>query len=166
MVYNAQKPIPASASDNERNFVFQCRAYVEAVSPKPETLKGVAWKTITDKVKELKPQVTPVAGGGSNPAKSGDGDAAATPATAPAPAPAPAAAGGTVAPIIANQAEFNAWFQGSMGKSGGTGKVVNVIASPQSLRVERQNAKTVLRRFEEAQHEQPAAIGQAKEIAH
>ena len=26
LVFNAQKPIPASASDNERNFVFQCRA--------------------------------------------------------------------------------------------------------------------------------------------
>ena len=63
LVYNAQKPIPASASDNERNFVFQCRAYVEAISPKPETLKGVAWKTITDKVKELKPQPDCVRGG-------------------------------------------------------------------------------------------------------
>ena len=155
LVYNAQKPIPASASDNERNFVFQCRAYIEAVSPKPETLKGVAWKTITDKVKDLKPQVTPVAGGGSNSAKSSDGDAAAKPAAAPT------AAGNTAAPIITNQAEFNAWFQGSMGKSGGTGKVVNVIASPLSLRVERQNARTVLRRFEEAQHEQPTAIGRA-----
>ena len=39
LVFNAQKPVPASASDNESNFVFQCRAYVEAV--KPDTLKRV-----------------------------------------------------------------------------------------------------------------------------
>jgi hypothetical protein len=71
LVYNAQKPIPASASDNERNFVFQCRAYVDAV--KPETLKGLAWKTITDKVKEIKPQVTPVVEGSNNTASSSGG---------------------------------------------------------------------------------------------
>ena len=49
-----------------------------------------------------------------------------------------------------------------MGRSGGVGKVVNVIASPPPLRVDRQNANTVLRRFEEARHEQPTDIGRAR----
>ena len=120
MVFNSQKPIPSSASDNERNFVFQCRAYVEAV--KPETLKGVAWKTITDKVKEIKPQAAPVVDNG-NGAASGAGETNAKPPPAAAPAAAPAASGGAVAPIVSNQAEFNAWFQNSMGKTAGTQRV-------------------------------------------
>ena len=108
-------------SDNERNFVlFQCRAYVEAV--KPDALKGVSWKTITDKVKEIKPQAAPVVEG-SGAATNASADAAATPPPASAPPGAPAGTSATATPIISSQGEFNAWFQNQMGKSVGSLKL-------------------------------------------
>ena len=48
LVYNPQKPVPASASDNERTFVFSSRTYVDVV--KPDTMKGVSWQTVQDTV--------------------------------------------------------------------------------------------------------------------
>ena len=58
LVYNPQKPVPASASDNERTFVFSSRTYVDVV--KPDTMKGVSWQTIQDTVKEHKGKVAPL----------------------------------------------------------------------------------------------------------
>ena len=51
--------------------VCATRQDVEAM--KPDTLKGVAWKTITDKVKEIKPQVAPVVDNGNGAAGGGCG---------------------------------------------------------------------------------------------
>ena len=118
LVYNPQKPVPASASDNERTFVFSSRTYVDVV--KPDTMKGVNWQTIQDTVKEHKGKVAVVkAAGAGNADKPAAGEQA---------APAPSAATGAVAtPIISNQSEFNAWFSSLNSAPAGSLKVVNMV---------------------------------------
>ena len=119
LVFNPQKPVPASASDNERTFVFSSRTYVDVV--KPDTMKGVSWQTIQDTVKAHKGKVAPVV----NAVGTGGAE---KPATEEATAQAPAAATNAVAaPIISNQAEFNAWFSSLNGAHAGSSKVVNMV---------------------------------------
>ena len=117
LVYNPQKPVPASASDNERTFVFSSRTYVDVV--KPDTMKGVNWQTIQDTVKEHKGKVAPVvkAAGASNGAAAGE-------EAAPAPS---AATGAVAAPIISSQSEFNAWFSSLNNGPAGSQKVINMV---------------------------------------
>ena len=117
LVYNPEKPVPAAASDNERTFVFSSRIYVDVV--KPDTMKGVSWQKIQDTVKEHKGKVAPVV----TPANAGGAAKPEAPAQAPA-----SATGAMAAPIISNQAEFNAWFSSLNGGPAGTQKVVNMIA--------------------------------------
>ena len=104
--FNPRKPVPAEASDGERNFVFTARKYIAACEPKPDSIKNVSLADMKAKTK----------------ADSSDAS------SSPAPAPVAAAAGAAATPIISNQAEFNAWFQKSMNTSAGTRKVVNVVA--------------------------------------
>ena len=91
--------MPAEASDGERNFVFTARKYIVACEPKPDSIKNVSLADMKAKTKADSPDAS----------------------SSPAPAP-------VAAPIISNQAEFNAWFQNSMNTSAGTCRVVNVVA--------------------------------------
>jgi hypothetical protein len=102
--FNPRKPVPAEASDGERNFVFTARKYIAIC--KPDSIKKISLADMKEKTK----------------ADSSDA------VSSPPPAPVAAGAGAAATPIISNQAEFNAWFQKSMNTTTGTRKVVNVVA--------------------------------------
>ena len=96
--------------------MFSSRTYVDVV--KPDTMKGISWQKIQDTVKEHKGKVAPVV------APTSASGAEKPEGTAQAPA---SATGAMAAPIISNQAEFNAWFSSLNGGPAGAQKVVNMI---------------------------------------
>ena len=97
--FNSSKPVPAEASDGERNFVAVSRAYVAAFNP--DSLRGLSLNDMKEKIKAKQP----------DPKQAG-------------PKPTHSAT-----PIISNQAEFDTWFKSMMGAGPGNLKVVNVVAS-------------------------------------
>jgi len=97
--FNSSKPVPAEASDGERNFVAVSRAYVAAFNP--DSLRGLSLNDMKEKIKAKQP----------DPKQAG-------------PKPTHSAT-----PIISNQAEFDSWFKSMMGAGPGNLKVVNVVAS-------------------------------------
>ena len=96
--FNPSKPVPADASDGERNFISVSRAYVAAYNP--DSLRGLSLNDMKEKIKTKQPGSTQAGLKSSN----------------------------TATPIITNQGEFDTWFRSMMPDLPHGSKVVNVVA--------------------------------------
>ena len=54
LFFNPNKPVPAEASDGERNFIGVSRAYVAAINP--DSLRGLSLLDMKEKIKTKQPE--------------------------------------------------------------------------------------------------------------
>ena len=93
LCFNPRKPVPAEASEGERNFVFISRKYIAVCEPAPDSVKNISISVMKDKVKT---------------------DSSGAPTSAPVAAP--VVSGQRT--IISDQAAFDRWFSKLAGPAG------------------------------------------------